>query len=268
MGDLFEHLRRTKRVPERDSVRIITCLGQALEYIHGLNIVHRDVKLENLLIMRDAYGEIGVKLADFGLATEMPEEFGVLKTICGTPTYVAPEVLTQAGYGCKVDIWAAGVILYAILVGFPPFQSSDGSEQDLFSAIQSGEFTFPSPHWDDISYSVRHLIMCLITLDPFHRYEATELLQDEWVANLGDVDPEYEEWATLFVNSKMRANEEEEETPYEYYTSRRASMDELRYQIIPYNLSSHHSSFSLTLQIFCGSLFFALFSVKTFSILE
>ncbi|CAB54507.2 Serine/threonine-protein kinase zyg-8 [Caenorhabditis elegans] len=226
MGDLFEHLRIVRRVPERDAVRMMTCLGQALEYIHELGIVHRDVKLENLLIVKDEFGELGVKLADFGLAAEMPKDFGVLSTICGTPTYVAPEVLNKTGYGCKVDIWAAGVILYAILVGFPPFQSSDGSEQDLFSAIMSGEFSFPSPSWDDVSWSVRHLIMCLIHTDPFHRYSAGELLNDEWMVNLGDVDPEYEEWAHRFVQSKMHV-EEEQETPYEYYTSRRTSMDEL-----------------------------------------
>ncbi|CAL2036728.1 unnamed protein product [Caenorhabditis brenneri] len=226
MGDLFEHLRRVRRVPERDAVRMMTCLGQALEYIHELGIVHRDVKLENLLIVKDEYGELGVKLADFGLAAEMPKDFGVLSTICGTPTYVAPEVLNKTGYGCKVDIWAAGVILYAILVGFPPFQSSDGSEQDLFSAIMSGEFSFPSPSWDDVSWSVRHLILCLIHTDAFHRYSAGELLNDEWMVNLGDVDPEYEDWARLFVQSRMHV-EEEQETPYEYYTSRRTSMDEL-----------------------------------------
>lgn len=226
MGDLFEHLRRVRRVPERDAVRMMTCLGQALEYIHELGIVHRDVKLENLLIVKDEVGELGVKLADFGLASEMPSDFGVLTTICGTPTYVAPEVLNKTGYGCKVDIWAAGVILYAILVGFPPFQSSDGSEQDLFNAIMSGEFSFPSPSWDDISWSVRHLIMCLIHTDPFHRYSAGELLSDEWMVSLGDVDPDYEEWAERFVQSKMHV-EEEQETPYEYYTSRRTSMDEL-----------------------------------------
>ncbi|KAF1761918.1 hypothetical protein GCK72_010177 [Caenorhabditis remanei] len=227
MGDLFEHLRRVRRVPERDAVRMMTCLGQALEYIHELGIVHRDVKLENLLIVKDEFGELGVKLADFGLAAEMPKDHGVLTTICGTPTYVAPEVLNKTGYGCKVDIWAAGVILYAVLVGFPPFQSSDGSEQDLFSAIMSGEFSFPSPSWDNVSWSVRHLILCLIHTDSFHRYSAGELLSDEWMVNLGDVDPEYEEWAHLFVQSKMHVVEEEQETPYEYFTSRRTSMDEL-----------------------------------------
>uniref|UniRef100_A0A8R1DHM0 non-specific serine/threonine protein kinase n=1 Tax=Caenorhabditis japonica TaxID=281687 RepID=A0A8R1DHM0_CAEJA len=225
LGDLFEHLRRVNRVPERDAVRMMTCLGQALEYIHELGIVHRDVKLENLLIVKDDFGELGVKLADFGLATEMPQDCGVLTTLCGTPTYVAPEVLNKTGYGCKVDIWAAGVILYAILVGFPPFQSSDNTEQDLFAAILSGEFNFPSPSFDDISWSVRHLILCLIQTDPFLRYSAGELLRDEYIANLGDVDQEYEEWAHLFVRSKMHTGEEE--TPYEYYTSRRTSMDEL-----------------------------------------
>ncbi|CAB3402489.1 unnamed protein product [Caenorhabditis bovis] len=221
LGDLFEHLRRVKRVSERDAVRIMSCLGQALEYIHNMKIVHRDVKLENLLVVA-----IGIKLADFGLATEMPEDFQQLTAICGTPTYVAPEVLNQTGYGPKIDIWAAGVVLYAILVGFPPFQSSDGTEQDLFASIQSGEFGFPSPAWDGISWSVRHLITCLITLDPFDRYSATELIHDEWVENLCDVDPEYEEWAQMILCRKIRLNEEEE-TPYEYYTSRRTSMDEL-----------------------------------------
>lgn len=85
-----------------------------------------------------------LKLADFGLACEVTEP---LFAVCGTPTYVAPEILMETGYGLKIDVWAAGIILYILLCGFPPFVSPDNQQEPLFDAILSGVFEFPEPYW-------------------------------------------------------------------------------------------------------------------------
>lgn len=96
-------------------------LTHALKYLHDKMIVHRDIKPENLLVVDyPGQGTKSLKLGDFGLAQVVHEP---LFTVCGTPTYVAPEILAETGYGVKVDVWATGVIMYILLVGFPPFSS-------------------------------------------------------------------------------------------------------------------------------------------------
>ncbi|CAD6188278.1 unnamed protein product [Caenorhabditis auriculariae] len=226
-GDLFEHLRQVGRIEERQAARMIACVAEALRYLHECRIVHRDVKPENLLLLQDEHGELALKLADFGLACELQDDTP-LTAICGTPTYVAPEVLTERGYNEKVDTWATGIILYVILCGFPPFQSMEGenSQAELFRQIATGDFSFPSPAWDGVSWAVRHLIICLVTVDPEERFSAQNVLENEWIKQFGEVEQEYETWAQFTVQSHV-PNEDVEETDYEYFMSRRTSMDEL-----------------------------------------
>ncbi|NXS16921.1 DCLK2 kinase, partial [Mystacornis crossleyi] len=100
-------------------------------------------------------GTKSLKLGDFGLATVVE---GPLYTVCGTPTYVAPEIIAETGYGLKVDIWAAGVITYILLCGFPPFRSENNLQEDLFDQILVGKLEFPSPYWDNITDSAKVLI--------------------------------------------------------------------------------------------------------------
>ncbi|VDM62361.1 unnamed protein product [Angiostrongylus costaricensis] len=226
-GDLFEHLYAVRRLSEQQAARLTKCLVQALTYLHDNSIVHRDVKPENLLLYTGPHGEFELKLADFGLATELPEDGGKLTVICGTPTYVASEVILETGYDEKVDVWATGVILYVMLCGFPPFQSSDGSQDDLFAQIMRGRVTFPSPAWDEISFSAKALILLLVNVNKEERFSAQDVLDNQWIKTLSDVSSDFEAMAEFIVESRVDADVDVEETDREYYVSRRTSMDEL-----------------------------------------
>jgi doublecortin-like kinase 1/2 len=128
---------------------------------------------------------IMLKLADFGLACEVTEP---LYAVCGTPTYVAPEILMETGYGLKIDVWAAGIILYILLCGFPPFVSPDNQQEPLFDAILSGIFEFPEPYWDGIGEAVRDLINNMLQSDPELRFSSEDILDHYWLMSEDDVD--------------------------------------------------------------------------------
>uniref|UniRef100_A0A672HVU5 Doublecortin-like kinase 3 n=1 Tax=Salarias fasciatus TaxID=181472 RepID=A0A672HVU5_SALFA len=145
-GDLFEAISESGKFSEAAAGLMVSDVSEALSYIHSKSIVHRDLKPENLL--QAAAGVCRLKLGDFGLAMVVTEP---VFTICGTPTYVAPEILCETGYGVEVDVWALGVILYILLCGFPPFRSRDRDQEELFQLIKQGQLHFPSPYWDSIS---------------------------------------------------------------------------------------------------------------------
>ncbi|KTF76130.1 hypothetical protein cypCar_00038404, partial [Cyprinus carpio] len=154
-GDLFDAITSSTKYTERDASVMVFNLAAALKYLHRMCIVHRDIKPENLLVCEYPNGIKSLKLGDFGLATVVE---GPLYTVCGTPTYVAPEIISESGYGLKVDIWAAGVITYILLCGFPPFRSEKNLQEDLFDQILVGHLEFPSPFWDNITDSAKDLI--------------------------------------------------------------------------------------------------------------
>uniref|UniRef100_A0AAZ3QRA5 Serine/threonine-protein kinase DCLK2 n=1 Tax=Oncorhynchus tshawytscha TaxID=74940 RepID=A0AAZ3QRA5_ONCTS len=147
-GDLFDAITCSTKYTERDASAMVFNLAGAVQYLHHMDIVHRDIKPENLLVCEYLDGTKSLKLGDFGLATVVE---GPLYTVCGTPTYVAPEIIAETGYGLKVDIWAAGVITYILLCGFPPFRSENNIQEELFDQILKGELEFPSPDWDTVS---------------------------------------------------------------------------------------------------------------------
>ncbi|NWX52911.1 DCLK2 kinase, partial [Steatornis caripensis] len=124
-------------------------------------------------------GTKSLKLGDFGLATVVE---GPLYTVCGTPTYVAPEIIAETGYGLKVDIWAAGVITYILLCGFPPFRSENNLQEDLFDQILVGKLEFPSPYWDNITDSAKELISLMLHVNAETRYTAAQILSHPWVS--------------------------------------------------------------------------------------
>ncbi|GLD65865.1 caM kinase-like vesicle-associated protein [Lates japonicus] len=183
-GDLFEAISERGKFSEAEAGLMVSDMSEALNYIHSKSIVHRDLKPENLLIERVAAGICRLKLGDFGLAMVVTEP---VFTICGTPTYVAPEILCETGYGVAVDVWALGVILYILLCGFPPFRSRERDQEELFQLIKQGQLHFLSPYWDPISEEARGLVRALLQPDPTVRLTAEQTLLHPWVKGMASV---------------------------------------------------------------------------------
>uniref|UniRef100_A0AAR2JCS2 Serine/threonine-protein kinase DCLK2 n=1 Tax=Pygocentrus nattereri TaxID=42514 RepID=A0AAR2JCS2_PYGNA len=188
-GDLFDAITSATRYTERDASGMLYNLANAIKYLHSLNIVHRDIKPENLLVYEHQDGSKSLKLGDFGLATVVD---GPLYTVCGTPTYVAPEIIAETGYGLKVDIWAAGVITYILLCGFPPFRGSTEDQEALFDQILLGQLEFPLPYWDNVSDSAKELITSMLQVEVDQRYTALQVLEHPWVTNDGLSENEHQ----------------------------------------------------------------------------
>ncbi|KAJ8008558.1 hypothetical protein DPEC_G00106140 [Dallia pectoralis] len=177
-GDLFDAITSSTKYTERDASAMVFNLAGAITYLHRIHIVHRDIKPENLLVCEYPDGTKSLKLGDFGLATVVE---GPLYTVCGTPTYVAPEIIAETGYGLKVDIWAAGVITYILLCGFPPFRSENNIQEELFDQILQGRLEFPSPDWDSISQPAKGLIGQMLQVTVETRFTAEDVLSHPWV---------------------------------------------------------------------------------------
>ncbi|XP_037731650.1 serine/threonine-protein kinase GE16371-like [Drosophila subpulchrella] len=177
-GDLFDAITQATRFSESQSRIMIRHLASAMSYLHSMGIVHRYIKPENLLVELDEHGNVlELKLADFGLACKVND---LLFAVCGTPTYVAPEILLEVGYGLKIDVWAAGIILYILLCGFPPFVAPDNQQEPLFDAIISGIYEFPDPYWSDVGDGVRDLIANMLQSDPNVRFTSEDILDHYW----------------------------------------------------------------------------------------
>ncbi|XP_041797402.1 serine/threonine-protein kinase DCLK1b isoform X3 [Chelmon rostratus] len=188
-GDLFDAITSSNKYTERDASCMLFNLASAIKYLHSLNIVHRDIKPENLLVYEHHDGSKSLKLGDFGLATVVN---GPLYTVCGTPTYVAPEIVAETGYGLKVDIWAAGVITYILLCGFPPFRGSGEDQEALFEQILKALLDFPAPYWDNVSDGAKALITGMLQVEVDQRYTAVQVLDHPWVNDDGVSENEHQ----------------------------------------------------------------------------
>jgi len=179
-GELFDRIVSKEHYTEKEAATTMATLCDALKYLHDLKIVHRDLKPENLLYSSPA-DDADIKIADFGLARQL-NAGDVMKTACGTPGYVAPEILQNKGYSSgAVDLWSAGVILYILLCGFPPFYEEELPA--LFDQILNARYDFPSPWWDNVTEPAKNLVRKLLELDPKKRYTAQQVLEDPWVVN-------------------------------------------------------------------------------------
>jgi len=175
-GELFDKIVEKGSYSEKDASVIVRKILSAVEYLHMNGIAHRDLKPENLLLRSES--ETEVMLSDFGLSKIIGEDT-MMQTACGTPYYVAPEVLSATGYGQEVDLWSVGVITYLLLCGFPPFYGE--SLPDVFEQIMKAEYDFPEPYWNDISKEAKDFINRMLVVDPIKRLNAAQALKHPWI---------------------------------------------------------------------------------------
>jgi serine/threonine protein kinase len=223
-GEIFNQIIKYTYFSENLSRHVLRQVAFAVKYLHDNGIVHRDIKPENLLFeptpiikrsreeqlkarrvsdddnkvdegtfsIENGSGEIGlVKLADFGLSTQLYSQNSLAKTPCGTIGYTSPEQHMNIGYDKKVDMWALGCVLYTMVVGFPPFYSSTQDANAINEKVMKGDYQFLKPWFDEVSDGCKSLISNLLTVDPAKRYSIDELLLDPWL-NVG-----YEDACTL-----------------------------------------------------------------------
>eukprot|EP01130_Rhizamoeba_saxonica_P018482 TRINITY_DN925_c1_g1_i1.p1 TRINITY_DN925_c1_g1~~TRINITY_DN925_c1_g1_i1.p1 ORF type:complete len:458 (-),score=129.19 TRINITY_DN925_c1_g1_i1:38-1411(-) len=175
-GELFDHIISRGTYSERDAANIVRQILEAVAYIHDLGIAHRDLKPENLLV--SGPNNDVIKVTDFGLSKDTAGG-DRLQTSCGTPDYVAPEVLMGKEYDETVDVWSVGVICYILLCGFPPFYGNH--DQQIFEKILKCDYDFPSPDWDSISAEAKQFIQAVLVLDARRRPSAAQCLQAPWI---------------------------------------------------------------------------------------
>lgn len=176
-GELFDRIVEKGSYTEKDASDLIRQVLEAVDYMHEQGVVHRDLKPENLLYYSPDE-DSKIMISDFGLSKM--EDSGIMATACGTPGYVAPEVLAQKPYGKAVDVWSIGVISYILLCGYPPFY--DENDANLFAQILKGEFEFDSPYWDDISDSAKDFIRQLMCVDVDKRFTCRQALAHPWIS--------------------------------------------------------------------------------------
>ncbi|XP_066576982.1 calcium/calmodulin-dependent protein kinase type II delta 1 chain isoform X20 [Amia ocellicauda] len=183
-GELFEDIVAREYYSEADASHCIQQILESVNHCHLNGIVHRDLKPENLLLASKLKGA-AVKLADFGLAIEVQGDQQAWFGFAGTPGYLSPEVLRKDPYGKPVDMWACGVILYILLVGYPPFWDED--QHRLYQQIKAGAYDFPSPEWDTVTPEAKDLINKMLTINPAKRITAAEALKHPWICQRSTV---------------------------------------------------------------------------------
>uniref|UniRef100_A0A8C4LME5 calcium/calmodulin-dependent protein kinase n=1 Tax=Equus asinus asinus TaxID=83772 RepID=A0A8C4LME5_EQUAS len=183
-GELFEDIVAREYYSEADASHCIQQILEAVLHCHQMGVVHRDLKPENLLLASKSKGA-AVKLADFGLAIEVQGDQQAWFGFAGTPGYLSPEVLRKDPYGKPVDMWACGVILYILLVGYPPFWDED--QHRLYQQIKAGAYDFPSPEWDTVTPEAKDLINKMLTINPAKRITASEALKHPWICQRSTV---------------------------------------------------------------------------------
>lgn len=181
-GDVLDRVASLKQYSEKDARELAKGLMEAVEFIHGRGIAHRDLKPQNLLLETDC-SNTAIQITDFRDAkrVHMPQS---LTTLCGSLYYVAPELLKNHPYDETADNWSCGVILYFLLSGHLPFTGQD--QQELFNNIRLGRYSFDDKYWCGISEEAVTLIKHLLDVDPSNRYTATQALQTDWINNADD----------------------------------------------------------------------------------
>ena len=174
-GDLFENIVEDGEYTEQEAKVVMASLLSALQFLHAQKIVHRDLKPDNILCK----SRLEIKLADFGLSNLLPDsDQPFLKSLCGTPVYMAPEMLQNRPYDKSVDVWSAGIIMYILMSGSLPFFADNPIE--FLEVVLYSEFTFPDAEWGAVSYTAKGLIRKMLIPDPRKRPTVDDILADPW----------------------------------------------------------------------------------------
>jgi len=186
-GDVFDRLAKRKVYTEKHARDLARRMLESIRYLHERGIAHRDIKPENLLLM-DAESDTQLKLADFGFARrfDMDSQEGSMKTKCGTPAFVPPELVLGRRYGPKCDVWSAGCTLFMLLSGRAPFNAKKGGKNAMFRSIRAGDFVFYDDYWSHISMSAKKLVLSMMHVDPSARVTAQEALDSDWMMTKDD----------------------------------------------------------------------------------
>uniref|UniRef100_A0A8C8DKN8 calcium/calmodulin-dependent protein kinase n=1 Tax=Oryzias sinensis TaxID=183150 RepID=A0A8C8DKN8_9TELE len=215
-GELFEDIVAREYYSEADASHCIQQILEAVLHCHQMGVVHRDLKPENLLLASKSKGA-AVKLADFGLAIEVEGDQQAWFGFAGTPGYLSPEVLRKDPYGKAVDLWACGVILYILLVGYPPFWDED--QHRLYQQIKAGAYDFPSPEWDTVTPEAKDLINKMLTINPAKRITAAEALKHPWISHRSTVASCMHRQETVECLKKFNARRKLKVRPFSFSVS-------------------------------------------------
>lgn len=177
-GDVFDRIVERNHYTEKDARDLTRSLIEGVEFLHSHKIVHRDLKPQNLLLASED-DDAAVKIGDFGFAKRVHTPHSLI-TRCGTPTYVAPEILKNHPHDSSADMWSIGVILFVLLVGYPPFMEEN--QRALFHKVRLGEYQFFEPDWEGISEEAKELISQLLVVDPAGRLSARQALGHPWIS--------------------------------------------------------------------------------------
>merc|ERR1719491_2156580 len=176
-GELFDRIVQKSYYNEKEARDTCEIIFSAIHYCHQKKVAHRDLKPENLLLTSEN-DDSDIKIADFGFAKRVIQPKS-LTTQCGTPGYVASEILEGKPYDTKADMWSIGVIVYILLGGYPPFIESN--QRTLFRKIRKGQYEFHEEYWGKVSDDAKDLIRNLLTVDPDERYDSTKALENKWI---------------------------------------------------------------------------------------
>ncbi|ORX96447.1 calcium/calmodulin dependent protein kinase 2 [Basidiobolus meristosporus CBS 931.73] len=202
-GELFDKICEKGNYYEQDAALLIRTVTNAVAYLHDQGVVHRDLKPENLLF-RTTDENSDLLIADFGLAKIIDKDIDILMTTCGTPGYMAPEILKKAGHGKQVDMWAIGVITYFLLCGYTPFDRDDSTEE--MRAIMKAKYSFtPEQYWLHVSDTAKSFIKSLLVVDPNKRLTAKQALEHPWLHDLAAINPA-EDQLDLLPNIRKNFN--------------------------------------------------------------
>jgi serine/threonine protein kinase len=182
---LLKKVKSMKRLSEREVQRILKQLIDAIIYIHSQQVIHRDLKLDNLFISKGG----DIKVGDFGLACQLKSDHEKKRTLCGTPNYISPEVLDcKKGHSYEADIWSIGVIIYTMLIGRPPFETTN--VKDTYHRIRHNHYSFPERI--RVSDAAKKLISKILSTEPSDRPSLESILCDPFVTNIISAEAELE----------------------------------------------------------------------------